>query len=304
MTNQQVCLIDGTAYLFRGYYSVRPMEAPDGTPVHAVLGMANAFVRLLRERRPSHVAVAFDAGPVNFRHRIDPLYKANRGAPPDDLVPQFDLARQLSRVMGLSTFCIDDFEADDVIATLGAMARSRELDVLVVSGDKDLGQILGPGVRQYDLARDREWGAEQLPERMGARAEQVVDLLALMGDASDNIPGVHGVGPKAARVLLEHFDDLDAIYADLDGVERLPVRGAASLRAKLERDREQAHRSRELAVLRRDVPLRREGAADDQAVTIEQLGWTGPDVDALREFSERWGLGRLAERAVALAPGS
>lgn len=284
---RHACLIDGTAYLFRGYYSVRAMQAPDGTPTNAIVGLGNALARLLKDRDPSHVAVAFDAGRFTFRNRIDPQYKANRGDPPEDLVPQFDLAQQLTEAMGLATVCVPDYEADDVLATLTEIVRERELGVTLVSGDKDLGQLLTEGVRLLDLAKATEYGADDMPERLGVRAEQIVDLLALAGDSSDNIPGVRGVGPKAATALLAHFDDLDAIYAGLDDVPGLPVRGAKSLRAKLEEFREDAERSRTLATVRRDVPL---------GLEIEDLEWEGADPDALMEFVAAWGLGGLADR--------
>lgn len=282
-----VCLIDGTAYLFRGYYSVRAAQAPDGTPINAVIGLGNALARLLRDRDPSHVAVAFDAGRITFRNRIDPTYKANRGDPPEELVPQFDLAQRLTEAMGLATMCVPDFEADDVLATLTTIAREDAREVLIVSGDKDLGQLLGDGVRLFDLAKATEFGADDVPERMGVRAEQVVDLLALAGDSSDNIPGVRGVGPKAAQALLAHFDDLTAIYAGLDAVPTLAVRGAKSLRKKLEDHRADAERSRELATVRRDVPL---------GCEVEDLEWPGADRDELMEFVATWGLGGLADR--------
>ena len=158
---------------------------------------------------------------------------------------------------------------------------------MLVSGDKDLGQLLDDGVRLYDLAKGDEFGAADVPTRMGVRAEQIVDLLALMGDSSDNIPGVRGVGPKAACALLDHFDDLEAIYAGLDAVPSLPVRGAKSLRAKLEACREDAERSRVLATVRRDVPL---------GLEVDDMRWEGADPDALLEFTATWGLGRLADR--------
>lgn len=292
--SESACLIDGTAYLFRGYFSVRPMQAPDGTPVNGVVGLGNALARLLRDRRPSHVGVAFDAGRLNFRHRIDPTYKANRTDPPDELVPQFDLARQLSEAMGLATYCVPDFEADDVLATLTAHARGAGLPVLLVSGDKDLGQLLGPEISQYDLGRDEEWTGDQLHARIGVRPDQVRDLLALAGDSSDNIPGIRGVGPKAAIALLSAFGDLDGIYARLDEVERLPLRGAKSLRAKLEQGREIAARCRELSTVRADVPL------DSGDPCASGLRWPGAERARLESFAQQWGLGTLAARVASI----
>lgn len=279
-------LIDGTAYVFRSYYSVRPVHAPDGTPVHAALGLGMTLARLLREADPRWIAVAFDAGPTTFRNEIDPLYKANRAAPPEDLVPQFDLCRSLSEQMGLATFCQPGFEADDLLATLCRDQRGRGREVLLVSGDKDLGQLLGPRVRQYDLARGQEWGAEDLPERMGVRPEQVCDFLALMGDASDNVPGVKGVGKVAATALLARFEDLEAIYADLDAVGALPIRGAKHLAARLQRGRDDAWRSRRLVELVDDLQLGLDDATLDRRPPHPKLG----------EFCTRWGLPDLGRR--------
>lgn len=287
MTSTSTYLIDATAYVFRSYYSMRPIEAPDGTPINAVFGLGMTLQRLLREQAPHRVACCFDMGPVTFRNEIFPDYKANRGEPPEDLVPQFDLCRELTRRMGLATFGELGFEADDLLATLTARVRDAGGDVVVVTGDKDLAQLLEPGVRLLDLAKGEEWGHEDTEHRLGVRAEQIPDLLALAGDSIDNIPGVRGVGKVAACALLQHFADLDAIYADLDAVETLPVRGAKSLRRKLEQQRESAELSRELATVRRDVPL---------PVSLEALDYRGADSAELDEFAQIWGLGRVAAK--------
>jgi len=189
--------------------------------------------------------------------------------------------------MGFATVMTPGFEADDLIASLTARLRGRGHEVVIVSGDKDLAQLLGPGVRIYNLAKDDWWDAEGVPDRMGVKASQVIDFLALAGDAVDNIPGVRGVGPKAATALLAEFEDLSAIYADLDRVETLPVRGAKSLRQKLERDRENALLSRKLADLDRQAPCDLE---------IDDLRYSGANAGELETFAEKWGLGRVADR--------
>lgn len=291
--DERAWLIDGTAYVFRAFFSVRMLHAPDGTPVNALLGLANTLRRLYGQRRPRWVGVCFDAGARTFRNDIDPQYKANRGDPPEELVPQFDLCRALTEKMGLATYSRPGLEADDLLATLCADQRARGREVVLVSGDKDLGQLLGEGVRQYDLARDVEWGAEDLPDRMGVRAEQICDYLGLMGDSTDNIPGVRGVGPVAARALLSHFCDLNAIYEDLAAVEALPVRGAKSLRQRLEQGREDAERSRRLATLVLDAPL---------DLAEESLVPGSPRADwmnfcqrvGLAGFGQRWELDRAS----------
>jgi DNA polymerase-1 len=285
--SQTAWLVDGTAYVFRSYYSMRPIAAPDGTPVNAVFGLGMTLQRFLHDEKPSHLAVVFDAGRTTFRNEIYPEYKANRGEPPDDLAVQFDLCPALTKAMGIATFLEKGFEADDLLASLAARLMKRGFEVRVVTGDKDLSQILEPGLRIYDLAKGRHFGAEEVPSLLGVRSEQVVDLLALMGDSSDNIPGVRGVGKKSAIALLAAFENLDAIYENLDAIETLKLRGAKSLRKRLEAGRDSAYLSRSLASLRRDIPLAFEPA---------NLRYRGAEREALDEFAERWGLRRVAAR--------
>ena len=284
-------LIDTMAYVFRSFYAMRPMSAPDGTPINAVFGLGMTLQRFLGDYRPELAVCCYDAGAETFRNRIYPEYKANRGAPPPELVPQFDLCRQLTEHMGFATAIAPGYEADDLIATLTARLRASDHEVVIVTGDKDLAQLLGPGVRIYNLAKDDWWHAAGVPQRMGVRAEQVGDLLALMGDASDNIPGVRGVGPKAATVLLEAFDDLDAIYADLERVETLPVRGAKGLRQRLEAGREAALLSRRLVALDHEAPC---------DLTDDDLRYNGAVSADLEAFAEMWGVGRVAARTPRL----
>jgi 5'-3' exonuclease len=262
--------------------------------VNAVFGLGMQLQRFLNERACRHVAVAFDAGAITFRNEIYPAYKANRGEPPADLVPQFDLCRRLTEAMGLATIRLPGFEADDVLATLARRLQEDRWRVVLVTGDKDMAQILRPGVRILDLARGVEWGHEEVPARLGVRAEQVVDLLALMGDPVDNIPGIRGVGAKSAAGLLARFRDVDHLYENLDAVETLPLRGARSLRRKLEEGRELMRLSRRLARLAEDAPV---------DLDPGELLWEGADGETLDAFAETWGLGRVARR-VPRRPGS
>ncbi len=280
-------LIDGMAYVFRAFFSMRPMSAPDGTPINAVFGFGMTLQKFLHEQNPDLVACCFDAGSKTFRTDIYPEYKANRSAPPEELVPQFDLCRELVGSMGIATAICPGFEADDLMATLTTRLLAEGHEVVIVTGDKDMAQVLQPGVRIYNLAKDDWWTADGVPKRMGVRADQVRDFLALKGDAADNIPGVRGVGDKAATALLGAFDDLDAIYADLDRVETLPVRGAKGLRGKLEADRDNALLSRRLAELDYQAPCDLETAA---------MVYRGAESSILEEFTTKWGLGRVAAR--------
>ena len=275
------------AYVFRSFFGMRPMSAPDGTPINAVFGLGMTLQKFLADRQPQLLACCFDAGAHTFRNDLYPAYKANRGEPPADLIPQFDLCRELVARMGIPTVTVPGFEADDLIATLTTQLRDEGHDVVIVSGDKDLAQLLGPGVRIYDLAKDVWWDADGMPGRMGVRADQVVDLLALTGDSVDNIPGVRGVGPKAAAALLQEFADLAAIYDGLDRVAELPIRGARALREKLETGRENAWLSHRLAGVRRDAPC---------PLALEELAYVGAHGDQLDAFADKWGLRAVAGR--------
>jgi 5'-3' exonuclease len=280
-------LIDTMAYVFRSFYAMRSMSAPDGTPINAVFGLGMTLQRFIQEHEPRLAVCCFDAGSKTFRNELFPDYKANRAAPPEELVPQFDLCRELVAKMGFATAICPGYEADDLLATLCARLRKRGHEVVIVTGDKDLAQLLEPGVRIYNLAKNEWWDEEGVPARMGVKACQVIDYLALTGDAVDNIPGVRGVGPKAAAALLAEFDDLAAIYADLDRVEMLPLRGAKGLRRKLEESREQALLSRRLADLHRTAPC---------DLDVPDLDYAGADSAELDAFALRWGLGRVAAR--------
>jgi DNA polymerase-1 len=282
---QTVYLIDTMAYVFRSFFGMRSMSAPDGTPINAVFGLGMTLQRFLAEHEPTMAVCCFDAGAQTFRNEMFPDYKANRGAPPEELIPQFDLCRELVGHMGFPVAMTPGFEADDLIASLTARLRAAGHEVVIVTGDKDLAQLLEPGVRIYNLAKDDWWDAAGVPGRMGVRADQVVDYLALTGDAVDNIPGVRGVGPKAATALLTEFENLADIFANLDKVENLPVRGAKSLRAKLENGRESAELSRRLADLDRSAPC---------PLGLDELSYLGAPEIPLTEFAEKWGLGRVA----------
>ena len=282
---QTVYLIDTMAYVFRSFFAMRSMSAPDGTPINAVFGLGMTLQKFLGDYKPTMAACCFDAGAKTFRNELYPAYKANRGAPPEDLVPQFDLCRELVEKMGFATAMTPGFEADDLIASLTRRLRENDHEVVIVTGDKDLTQLLGPGVTIYNLAKNEWWDEAGVPDRMGVRASQIIDFLALTGDAVDNIPGVRGVGPKAATALLAEFPNLDAIYDNLDRVELLAVRGAKSLRNKLENDRANALLSRKLADLDREAPCDLE---------IEDLCYSGAETTLIEAFATKWGLGRVA----------
>ncbi len=290
-----VHLIDGTALLFRAYFSPRlTMVAPDGTQVGAVLGMTQAITRYLTQRRATRAAIVFDAGPRTFRNDIDPAYKANRGDPPDDLVPQFDLARAAVRALGLRDLAVLGYEADDLLATL--VDRLAE-DRVLVSGDKDLIQLLGPGVVIAD-DRDEGWvDVDGAIAKHGVHPSLWTSFQALCGDAVDNVPGVPGVGAKTAAALVGALGDLGSIYDRLDEVASLPIRGAKGLADKLRLHRDAAERSLRLVTLHRAVPdaslaitaddLVLRGPADGAGAIFDRLGFHQP----LRRLAAHYGRG-------------
>ena len=270
-----VHLVDGTALLFRSYFAPNlTFIAPDGTEVGGVLGLSQVLARHVERHRPARLGVVFDAGMITFRNRISPDYKANRGLPPEDLVPQFDLALAACQALGARCFRVPDVEADDLLATLVARLRA---DRVLVSGDKDLVQCLGPGVWLMDEKKGTLMDAAAATARWGVPPDRWTTYQALMGDSTDNIAGVKGVGAKTAAALVTHLGDLDAIYGDLAAVAGVPVRGAKTLARKLEAGQEAARLALRLVTLKADV--------DDPSLEVRDadLDWAGPadDADAL-----------------------
>lgn len=252
---ETVTLVDAMAYIFRAYYSQAPRSGASGQPTGASFGFLDFLLRLIVRENPSHLAVVFDSGPKSFRNTLFADYKANREAAPDDLLPQFAQCEALAGALGLRVFKVADHEADDVLASLAATCRTAGWAVRIISGDKDLAQLVDEQVSVHDPARNKRFTPRTVPKQFGVEPAQMVDYLALTGDASDNVPGVRGIGPKGAAALLQALGSLDGIYAGLDQVPALPIRGAKSLAARLTEHRAAAFLSRELVALRRDLPL-------------------------------------------------
>ena len=270
-------LIDLSGYVFRAYHAVAPLTSPTGEPTHAVVGTVNMLELLFRERKPELVAIAMDAGRDTFRKEIYPEYKANRPPPPDDLRVQMKRCQQIVEAFAIPVFRKDGVEADDLIATAVTHALERDLRVVIVSGDKDLMQLLGERVILWDTMRNKVFGPVEAQERFGVEVRQLRDLLALMGDTSDNVPGVPSVGPKTARDLLLEFGTLEGIYEGLDAIKR------KKLKETLTEHREQAFLSRDLVTLKSDCDI------DFDPTTLR---YGGRDVDALRALYGELGFQR------------
>ena len=286
---RRVHLIDALPYVFRAFFSL-PSSIRDGAgrPANAVRGFSEFLLRYLADERPTHIACLFDESlTTSFRNDEYPAYKAQRELPPPELEQQLAACQRVSRGLGLATYSDARYEADDLIATLaGPLARAGHR-VVVVSADKDLAQLVTTQIELFDYARGARYGRDQVLERWGVRPEQIVDWIGLAGDSTDNIPGVKGVGPKTAVALLAAFADLDTLYARLDEVSALELRGAKTLAAKLEAQREMAFLSRRLGTLAVDAPIE---------ASLDELAWLGADRAALEATFESLGFAHFAGR--------
>jgi DNA polymerase I len=250
-------LIDGSLYVFRAWHSMPDeFHDADGHPVNAVHGYTRFLCELLERERPTHLAVAFDASlTTSFRNAIYPAYKANRELPPPDLERQFVLCRAITEALGVRVLIDHSYEADDLIGSTLWNLRDHGFRSVIVSADKDFGQLLGEYDEQWDYARNLRWGPAGVFERLGVHPPQVADFLALCGDAVDNIPGVPGIGAKTAAALLAHFGTLDDLLERIDEVAFLRLRGAASCAAKLKQHGESARLYRRLTRIALDAPV-------------------------------------------------
>jgi DNA polymerase I len=212
-------LVDVSSMFFRAFYAVRPLSSPSGLPVNAIYGFLTMTIKLLREIRPDYVAFCFDRPEPSFRKDIDQRYKANRTEMPEDLVPQMPWFRKLSESLGVKCFDKIGFEADDIIGTLTKAGQDRGLDVVIVSGDKDFAQLINSDVTLYDTMKDVRYDSALALEKWGVPPQKMIDYLALVGDSSDNVAGVAGIGPKGAQKLLAEYASLEEIYDKLDSGE-------------------------------------------------------------------------------------
>ncbi|MCC7462379.1 MAG: exodeoxyribonuclease IX [Gammaproteobacteria bacterium] len=279
-----VYLIDASVYVFRAWHALPPqLRDADGNPTHALYGFAGMLCELLQRRRPDYVGAAFDASPGGgFRTRLYPPYKANREPAPAQLRRQFALCREFCRHLGVADFASEEYEADDLIGSLVARVRAEGLRVTIVTRDKDLAQLIGPGDVYWDYAGCVEYRHGDIAGRFGVAPERMADFLALTGDAVDNVPGVPGVGRKTAAALLGRFASLEELYAGLERVATLPLRGAATLAARLDVHRDAAFRARELTRICCAVPLH--GGR-------ELVRRRAPDVEAVAAFCRHHGFG-------------
>ena len=228
-----------------------------GRQVNAVYGYVHFLCKLIEQRSPEYISVAFDESLKNsFRNKIYSGYKANRETAPPELKYQFKLCREITRMMGIAEYASKTHEADDIIGTISHRLRRNDFRSIIVSGDKDLAQLLKPGDRYWDFARDETYLHKDIRKQFGVRPDAMVDMLALAGDAVDNIPGVPGVGKKTAIALLDKHKDLKTLYSKLESLPDSGLRGAARLYSLLHENREQAFLSQKLATIDCNAPVK------------------------------------------------
>ncbi len=279
-TKDELYLIDGSAYIFRAYHAMGGLSNSKGFPTGAIFGFTNMIMKTLKDKSPNRIAVIFDAPGPTFRHDRYPLYKANRPEAPQDLVLQIPKIIELVEAYRLPLLSVVGFEADDIIATLAKQAVSSNWRVIIVSADKDLTQLVCDDVTMWDPQKDALYDSNGVKDKFGVLPEQMLDYLSLVGDSSDNIPGVRGIGPKTATSLIEQFGSLQKIYDNLDNITK------PKLRDSLELNRENAFLSRELATLSSDVPL-------DLDITDFEI--REPDNEKLRQIFREYEFKRLLD---------
>ncbi|MBG3129064.1 DNA polymerase I [Proteus mirabilis] len=272
-------LVDGSSYLYRAYHAFPPLTNSQGEPTGAMYGVLNMLRSLIIQYKPSHVAVVFDAKGKTFRDELYEEYKSNRPPMPDDLREQIAPLHEMVQAMGLPLLSISGVEADDVIGTLALKAAADGRDVLISTGDKDMAQLVTPKITLINTMTNVILGPDEVKEKYGVPPELIIDFLALMGDSSDNIPGVPGVGEKTALGLLQGLGSLEDIYQQLDNIATLSFRGAKTLGAKMAEHEKVAKLSYKLATIKTDVEL--DKAFDDLVVNE-------PNLDQLLEMFTRY----------------
>jgi len=284
MSNQNpIILIDGSSYLYRAFFATPALTNSKGEPTGAIYGVTNMIRSLINQYNPSHIAVVFDAKGGSFRKEIYSDYKATREAMPEDLRVQVEPIHNILKAMGLPLLCVEGVEADDVIGTLAKQAEAENLSVLISTGDKDMAQLVSNNVTLINTMNNVVLDPQGVVNKFGVPPAKIIDFLALMGDSSDNIPGVPGVGEKTATSLLTEFNGIDDIYQHIDQVEKLSIRGAKSVKQKLVDNEKEARLSYLLATIKTDVELN---------FTNEQLKPETADLNKLKEMFEYQGFNR------------
>ncbi|MBU1382703.1 hypothetical protein KKD49_17895, partial [Myxococcota bacterium] len=279
---KRIHIIDATAYIFRAFHGIRELTSPSGFPTNAIYGYIQMLISILKEYRNEPVLAVFDSGKPSFRKEIYDLYKANRPEIDPNLKMQIPKCIEFTSLMGIPSFSMDGFEADDIIATYAKMAEKQGYSVVIHSSDKDLMQLINDSVILYDSMRSKTYNAQAVREKFGVGPELVGDLLSLMGDSSDNIPGVRGIGPKTAAKLLEEYGSLDKILENAANTGK-------SVATKLTEHLDDARLSRILVTLKEDVPV---------TYALEDIKHGDIDADVLKKELSELGFGNFLRQVL------
>lgn len=278
MSVKNLMLVDGSGYIFRAYYALPPLSNPTNVPVNAVYGFCRMLIRLVKDSDADGIFVVFDTKEKTFRNALYADYKANRKAPPEDLIPQFPLMREAVAAFNMAQCEYEGFEADDVIASWAKKAKAEGAKVTIVTSDKDMMQLMETGIDVFDPIKKKYLSLEDVVTRFGVSPEKVVEVQALAGDSSDNIPGVPGIGVKTAAQLVAQFGDLEGLLGSVDQIKQPKRREALKEHANL------ARISRELATLKNDIPLQE---------TLESAAKRAIDPKKLKQFLQDQGFSSL-----------
>ncbi len=277
----RLVLVDGSSSLYRAFFALPPLSNSKGTPTHAILGFTTMLLKLIREEEPDAVAVGFDGPGPTTRHREFAEYKAQRPEMPEAMAQQVPYVHRVLEAMRVPVLMIPAEEADDILGSVAVRAAAEGYRVVLVSGDKDLFQLAGERIVVRDTMKERTWGPPEVQERYGISPGQFPDLLALMGDSIDNIPGVPGVGEKTARDLLQRFGRLEAV------LERTAEIGKPKVREALQTHAEQARLCKRLATIRTDLPI---------PWAVADLIRRAPDLTALLQLFRELEFSRLVQQ--------
>jgi DNA polymerase-1 len=286
----RLILVDGSGYIFRAYHALPPLTRRDGTPVGAVLGFTNMLIKLRETYKHDMLAVIFDHGRATFRSEIFPEYKMNRAETPEDLIPQFPLVREATRALNIPAIELENYEADDLIASYAHAARAEGREVIIVSSDKDLMQLIVDGeITMMDPMKNKKIASPEVMEKFGVLPEKVVEVQSLIGDSVDNVPGVPSIGPKTAAELINQYGDLDGVLANLANIKQPKRREVLTTHA------EAARLSKQLVALKCDLAL---------PMPLEELATKPFDSAALMAFLERQNFNSLAKKMGLASSGA
>ena len=276
--NKKLFLIDTSAYFYRAFFAIPYLSSPDGLPTNALYGITTMLLKLLKEHQPEYLAAILDRPEPTFRHKIYSEYKANREKMPDNLALQIPYIKDIIRALNIPAIEKQGYEADDIIGTLARQAEKDSIDAVIISGDKDMCQLVSHGITILDTSKSAVVDSEAVKEKYGIGPEKIIDFLGLTGDSSDNVPGVPGIGPKTAQSLITQFGSMDGIYENLDSITK------KKLKESLIQFKEQAYLSRRLVTIDTGVSL---------GTTWKELLAASPNQNELRDLYVKFGFKRL-----------